>query len=262
VSDAIASAINLGTFRVGSVPYLNAAPLTAGIESSVQFVVPSKLAEMLRNDQLDAALVSIAEVLFNDRYEVLDEAAISSKGAVFSVILAHRRPLSDVSTIHCDTASLTGVNLLRVLLRERGLDPVLEPLADHQAAMDCEAVLLIGDRAIDFQFAPHPHQIFDLGEAWQELTRLPFVYAVWALRREPRLAPLRRALFAARDRGLETLPEIIRKHPAYTVEFRRRYFERHVYYQLGSEEKAGIARFLELLGKHGLGPVHEPRYVR
>ncbi len=261
MSDAIASSINLGPFRVGSVPYLNAAPLTAGLERSVQFVVPSKLAEMLRNDLLDAALVSIAEVLFNDRYDVLDETAISSKGAVFSVILAHRRPLSEVSTIHCDTASLTGVNLLRVLLRERGLQPVLQPLPNYEAAMDCEAVLLIGDRAIDFQFAPHPHQIFDLGEAWQELTQLPFVYAVWALRREPHQAPLRRALLAARDRGIETLPEIIRNHPDYTVEFRRRYFERHVHYHLGRDEKAGIARFLELMRTHGLGPVFEPRFV-
>jgi chorismate dehydratase len=237
-------------------------PLTAGIDHAVQFVVPSKLAEMLRENLLDAALVSVAEVLFNDRYDVLDEVAITSLGAVFSVHLAHRRPLPEITRVYCDTASLTGVKLLQALLAERGLQPEFRPLPNYQAALDCDAVLLIGDRAIDFQLAPHPHQILDLGQAWHDLTRLPFVYAVWALRRGlDNSLTLRRALIAARDHGLKTLPEIIHRHPRYTREFRQRYFGRHVQYGLGREEKAGITRFVGLLRKHGLGPVHEPNYV-
>src|SRR6266581_3517385 len=49
---------SLAPFRVGSVKYLNAVPLTRGLEEQVSFTVPSKLAEMLRRDELDAALVS------------------------------------------------------------------------------------------------------------------------------------------------------------------------------------------------------------
>jgi chorismate dehydratase len=263
VSNAIVSSpsISIAPFRVGSVPYLNAAPLTAGIEHAVQFVVPARLAEMLRQNELDAALVSVAEVLFNDRYDVLDGTAIGSMGAVFSVHLAHRRPLTEITEVYCDTASLTGVNLLRVLLAERGLKPEFRPLPGYEAAIDCDAVLLIGDRAIDFRLAPHPHQILDLGQDWQELTGLPFVYAVWAMRREIEHEPLRRALLAARDWGLKSLPDIIRDHADYTEEFRRQYFERHVRYGLGQREKAGIGKFIELLRKLGLGPVHEPHYV-
>ena len=244
------------------MPYLNAAPLTAGIEQEVQFVVPSRLAQMLREGQLDAALVSVAEVLFNDRYDVLDDTSIASEGAVFSVHLAHRRPLSEITEIFCDSASLTGVNLLRVLLAERGLNPIYRPLTDYDSALDCDAVLLIGDGAIDFRLAPHSHDIFDLGQAWFELTGLPFVYAVWALRRDIDHAPLRRALTAAKELGLKTLEEIIRTHPDYTPAFRELYFGRHVQFRLGRAEKQGIARFVELLGKHGFGPVHEPHYVR
>src|SRR5213595_3966753 len=58
---------SLAPFRVGSVPYLNAVPLTRGLEEQIIFVPPSELAERLRRDELDAALVSITEVLFNDR---------------------------------------------------------------------------------------------------------------------------------------------------------------------------------------------------
>src|SRR5688500_16943115 len=84
---------SLAGFRVGSVPYLNAVPLTRGLEDEIQFVPPSKLAEMMRNNELDAALVSIVEVLFTDRYDILDSIAIASLGEVFSVFLAHKRPL-------------------------------------------------------------------------------------------------------------------------------------------------------------------------
>ncbi len=170
-------------FRIGSVDFLNAVPLTRGIESEVIFATPAKLAEMLRRDELDAALVSITEVLFNDRYDILDGIAIASLGEVYSVFLAHRVPLEQITEVFCDTASLTSVNLLKVLLAERGLKPEFKPLPDYATAAEHDAILLIGDTAIDFQRAPHAHRIFDLGAAWFELTNLPFVYAVWALRR-------------------------------------------------------------------------------
>src|SRR4030095_4944391 len=114
---------SLAGFRVGSVPYLNAVPLTRGLEAQIIFVPPSELAEKLRRDELDAALVSVTEVLFNDRYDVLDGVAVASLGEVKSVFLAHRRPLEEVREIHCDSASLTSVMLLRVLLAERNSFP-------------------------------------------------------------------------------------------------------------------------------------------
>src|SRR5437867_12917517 len=122
---------SLAPFRVGSVPYLNAVPLTRGLEEQIIFVTPSKLAEMLRRDELEAALVSVTEVLFNDRYDVLDGIAVASLGEVKSVFLAHRRPLGEVHEVFCDTASLTSVNLLRILLAEQGLRPELRPLSSY-----------------------------------------------------------------------------------------------------------------------------------
>src|SRR3954469_10242132 len=80
-------------FRVGSVPYLNAVPLTRGLEDEIIFAPPSELGEMLRRDELEAALVSVTEVLFNDRYYILDGIAVASLGEVKSVFLAHRKPI-------------------------------------------------------------------------------------------------------------------------------------------------------------------------
>jgi chorismate dehydratase len=248
-------------FRIGSVKYLNAVPLTRGIEGEVIFATPSQLAALLRRDELDAALVSITEVLLTDRYDILDGVAIGSLGEVFSVFLAHKKPLAEAKEIFCDTASLTSVNLLKVLLAERGLRPAFVPLADYAAAPEKDFVLLIGDRAIEFQRAPHTHDIFDLGAAWLELTQLPFVYAVWALRRGVENLELRRELRAAKRFGMEMLDHLIETRAEFDEEFRRDYFEWHIQFHLGEDEKRAIARFGELLEKHGLGPVFAPRFV-
>ena len=61
---------------------------------------------MLRHDELDAALVSVTEVLLNDRYDILDGIAIASLGEVYSVILAHKKPLGEAKEVFYDTASL------------------------------------------------------------------------------------------------------------------------------------------------------------
>ena len=253
------------------MPYLNAAPLTRDLGQELIFATPAKLAELLRRDELDAALVSITEVLLNDRYDILDGIAIASLGEVFSVFLAHKKPLAEMTEVFCDTASLTSVNLLKVLLAERGLKPEFKPLENYAAAAEKDFVLLIGDRAIEFQLAlrrneaatqtPPMHEIFDLGTAWLELTRLPFVYAVWALRRGVENKELRYELKAAKNFGLETLDYLIETREEFDAEFRRDYFEWHIHYHLAEDEKRGIAKFCELLRKHNLGPVFEPKFV-
>jgi predicted solute-binding protein len=248
-------------FRIGSVKYMNAVPLTRGIEGEITFATPAKLAEMLRRDELDVALVSITEVLLNDRYDILDGIAIASLGEVYSVLLAHKKPLTEAREIFCDTASLTSVNLLKVLLVERGLKPEFKPLENYEAAVEKDFVLLIGDRAIDFQRAPHAHEIFDLGSAWTEMTNLPFVYAVWALRRGIENKELRQELRDAKRFGMETLDGIIETREEYDEDFRRDYFEWNIHYHLATDEKRGIAKFCELLTKHNLGPVFEPKFV-
>jgi predicted solute-binding protein len=257
-------------FRIGSVQYLNAVPLTRGIEGEVVFATPARLAEMLRRDELDAALVSVTEVLLNDRYDVLDGVAIASLGEVYSVLLAHRRPLAELKEVFCDTASLSGLNLLKVLLAERGLKPEFKPMPDPAKAAEHDAFLIIGDPAIDFQRAHPPsqssgatneHEIFDLGTAWYELTNLPFVYAVWALRRGIENKALCRELRETKDFGMETLDYLIETREEYDEDFRRDYLGWHVHYHLAEDEKRGIAKFSELLQKHGFGPVYEPKFV-
>ena len=252
---------SLTPFRVGSVRYLNAVPLTRGLEQEVTFATPSELAELLRKKELDAALVSVTEVLFNDSYDVLDGIAVASLGEVKSVFLAHRKPIGQVTEVFCDTASLTSVQLLKVLLGERGLNPEFKPLASYDAAAMPDFTLLIGDPALDFLRGPHEHEIWDLGAAWFELTKLPFVYAVWALRRGMENSSLRRQLRDARDFGLDTLDYIISTRTEYDYDFRNDYLSWHIHYHLGADEKRGLARFAELLRKYTDKRIYNPTFV-
>jgi chorismate dehydratase len=253
---------SLAPFRVGSVPYLNGVPLTRGLEDQIVFHPPSQLAGMLRRDELDAALVSVTEVLFHDCYDVLDGIAVASLGEVKSVFLAHRAPIQETRVVYCDPASLTSRQLLQVLLAERGVEPEFKPLTPGVPDEWPDSFLLIGDQALDFQLTPHHHQIWDLGAAWHELTALPFVYAVWALTRVRDTTPLRRHLREARRFGMDTLEQIIQSHrPEYPLAFRRDYLGWHIHYHMGADEKRGLARFLDLLRRHGKAPLCEPRLV-
>jgi chorismate dehydratase len=93
------------------------------------------------------------------------------------------------------------------------------------------------------------------------LTDLPFVYAGWALRRGHHDTALRDHLRSAKARGLGKLPEIIATRTDYDAAFRQAYLGGHIQYDLGETEKAGLAKFVELLKTHGEQEVYEPSFV-
>lgn len=252
--------------QIGSVPYLNAVPLTWGMEKEVVFEPPSKLARRLHAGELQAALISITEVLFNPGYVVLDGVGIVSDGNVYSVVLAHRVPLEEVRVIELDTASCTSVNLLKVLLAERGLSPEFRPLAGYPRALESEAVLLIGDPAIEFRsrLTANPsavghereYRIWDLGEAWRERTGLPFVYAAWAVRREADWGAISERLERAHRHGMASMATIIEQETRFDVDLRRAYLGGHIRYAVAKREHAGVERFGEWMKRYLARPVY------
>ncbi|MEO7993950.1 MAG: MqnA/MqnD/SBP family protein, partial [bacterium] len=90
-------------FRLGVVPYLNAMPLWVPLEKriiatphsfSFEKAVPDRLARELASGGVDIALLSIVEALKNRRLKIMEGACISSRGAVETVQLFHRKPLN------------------------------------------------------------------------------------------------------------------------------------------------------------------------
>ena len=247
--------------RICSVPYLNAAPLTRGLEDEIVFLPPSQLGAAIRDGKLDVALLSITEALFNPGYRILDGIGVCSRGPVGSVFLAHSMPLEDLTEIHCDPASLTSVNLLRVLLRRRGIEVNWKLLESYEEASKHANVLLIGNPAIQFRSENQDHEIWDLGEAWDQEMQLPFVYAVWVLRHDLSDARLVEKLREAKDRGTGEIDHIIPNYPEFDASFRQQYLTENIHYELGDAEKRGIARFIHELRQVGHHEVFDADYI-
>jgi len=236
---------NINNYRIGSVPFLNAAPLTFGVENFIELEPPNRLAKRLEGGKLDAALLSVTELLNLPDYELGTEYGICSAGPVLSVFLAHTEELETMKFIDIDPATRTSIQLLRFVLRKMGLDPVLRPMKlSYPEAHLSKNILLIGNPAIDFKFSNHSHQYLDLGEMWTKLTGLPFVYAGWLMRKNLRESELEYSLNFIAQRGLENLTYIHHYNREYTKDFRKKYVGRAIYYSLGDKEREGLQFFL------------------
>lgn len=245
----------LEKLEVGCVQYLNARPLIHGYEGKVFFGHPSRLSALLSQGLLDVALAPVYELLQRPDYYVADGVSISSFGPVFSVFLAYHGKLNKIKTISLDTASLTSAHLLRCLLAEfYGLAPDYVP-ADRCADENATR-LLIGNQAIDFRRAHgDEYQYLDLGGEWTLRTSLPFVFAAWLLRHDiENAAGVADELRKLKQHGIASIAEIVLHENKYDAAFGAHYLRSHIRYELGDAEKAGLARFRELLVKHGFIP--------
>ncbi len=241
--------------RIGCVKYLNARPLILGGPADVVLDHPSVLCAQLARGELDVALVSSVEFLRNPIYRIVDGISISSDGPVYSVVVAHVGEISAAEQIELDPAAETSGNLLRCLLSELKLRPQFVETSTSSLAK-VRARLLIGDQAVRFrQQHGNEFQFWDLGENWQKLVGLPFVYALWLLRPEvvdPKSVADR--LRALRNKNLADIDNLIAAEKEFDRGFCGRYYREHLRFSFGEREKKGLRTFQELCQKHDLLP--------
>lgn len=240
-----------GIPRIGCVPYLNARPLLEGLTYPVRELVPSALIEEFQAGKLDAALLSSIDVISMADPEVVDGLAIGSQGDVHSVILAYEGDLQGIERVTLDPASHTSNALLQVVLQEfHGINPKYDQITDlesngHQISLPR---LLIGDPAISFRKRTSGAAIryLDLGGEWYRHTGLPFIFAVWSLRKEyTNKKELSQMLRTAKSAGLANLSEIADRDidPAFALH----YLSESICFDLGAEEKQGLKLFTKYL---------------
>jgi len=256
----------VSAMRIASVPYLNARPLIYGIEDRVSLCTPARLADLLHRRQFDAGLVPVAEVLLHDRYSILDGIAIASRGPVASVFLVHRVPIERIKRVAVDPASRSSAWLVRVVLKYGyHVEPEFYLLSGAPKLGDHEAMMLFGDGAIWYRHRNGDDCLLDLGEAWTEMTGLPFVFAAWAIQRglpAQTVATGMSLLRKAKADGLAHIEEIVQNSTEGSPEFRREYLTRNVMHELGDTEKQGLRRFQQYLREMGLVErTHDLRYI-
>jgi predicted solute-binding protein len=149
---------------------------------TLRFDVPSVCAALLAQGEIDLGMVPSISYLDRPEDRVVPGVCIGSDGPVASVALFTKKPVGDVRSVAVDTSSRTSAMLLRILCARRfHIDPAWiahEPDLDRMLAR-ADAALLIGDPALFAMPAAGVEKI-DLGQAWTDLTGLPFVWAFWA----------------------------------------------------------------------------------
>jgi chorismate dehydratase len=251
--------------RVGAVPFVNGRPLVCYIDPALPppihltLEVPSRLTEMMQKDLLDAALLPSVEYFRAGDYKIIPGIAISADGAVESVKIFSRVPISEIRSLALDEGSRTSAALARILLKRKlGSPPRLANCASDATLddVDTDSMLLIGDAAMVFR-SNGPVFVLDLGEEWKKLTGLPFVYAIWAVRTGVEAAGLTMKLRNARDAGMARLDEIaVRAGEDTGLDPKTclNYLRYVMMYELGEREIEALRLFQRFAVEDGLCP--------
>ena len=250
--------------RLGTVPYLNAKPLTLALEESqaAELIVmpPSQLAGALEANALDGALVSTFAMFQLQGAVYVPGVGITSAGPVESIRLYCRKPVDTLRRVGLDSWSLAAANMTRVLLKRRwGVTPEfvpIDPEAPPRADESLDAFLLIGDNAL--REPPGDLYVMDLGDEWTAYTKLPFVYALWVFRPGAGDAAASRMLRAAKEEGVSRIGEIIqgaaKSHPWLDTAQVRAYLTACIGYDVGPREEEGLKKYYEWLVEDALVP--------
>ncbi|TDC76858.1 menaquinone biosynthesis protein [Streptomyces hainanensis] len=253
--------------RVGHIQFLNCLPLYWGLARTGSLLhfeltkdTPEKLGEHLVADELDLGPVSLVDYLRHaDELVALPDIAVGCDGPVMSCVIVSQRPLDqlDGARVALGSTSRTSVRLARLLLAERhGVHPEYYTCPPDLGLMmqEADAAVLIGDAALRASLHDAPRlglEVHDLGRMWHEWTGLPFVFAIWGvrrdyLRREPEVVrELHRAFLESRDLSLTEVTKVAEQAARwedFDAETLERYFTT-LDFSLGERQLAGVAEF-------------------
>ncbi len=176
--------------KVGWIDFLNTAPFNFQItgiktEYPVQFIkgYPSDINLKLRNKEIDVGFISSAEYITNFReYLIFPDLSISALNKVQSVCIFSDKPLEKIKEIYLTKASKTSRLLTKVIFEIFLEKNVIYKELESKRFLKEKTVLLIGDKAIKYK--SHFKYVYDLSDIWYRKTKLPFVFALWCVRKD------------------------------------------------------------------------------
>ncbi len=236
-------------FIFAGAPYSNSAPLVeklTEIDPRVQVINdhPANLVRDLNEGRADVALIPVAHLFSHPELVMINGLGVAADGPVKSVLLKCNVPVDQIKTMGRDPASATSNALAELLLRKHFGREV--EMAD---AREADAVVVIGDRALCSD--PAPAGDIDLAEAWKEMTGLPFVFAVWAVRKDfPNIEVVTEIAHRACEAGIQSLKEIAARYAGEqgrSPSFWFDYLGSSIHYQLGERDMEGLEAFRELI---------------
>lgn len=261
--------------RVGMINFINTAPLYEVWKRTVHRpdwlvaeAVPLTINRLLSIGELDLGFISSHEYAVHpDRYLLLPDLSISASGSVGSVFLFARKELAELdgAQLLLTSQSQTSVSLAKIILEEFiGVQPHYHSGAIHESLGELgryAGVLAIGDEALLMRRRGDFPVCVDLSKVWWEKTGRPFVFAVWAARRdfcrrEPlAIAEIHAELCRCLREGLAELETISAEvAPRIPMEPEDCYrYLRGIEYDFGPTKQQGLALFYNYLIKRGEG---------
>ena len=259
---------------VGHIAYTNCAPFfhhlrAAGFSGDIVSGVPAQLNQLLAAGNIDVSPSSSFEYARNWReYLLLPGLSISTRGPVGSVLLFSPKPLTGLegAQIALTGESASSVHLLKILLHEFvGLQQVDYAVPEGQVeeiVAQGGNALLIGDRALKMAKSYAGGIIYDLGDLWYRYTGLPFVFALWILRREAarektsQVHDLVAQLQISQQRAFNDLLGLARSVPerSWMTEAGLMTYWKTMSYGLDQEHIRGLELFFRLCRKQNLLP--------
>ena len=208
------------------------------------FGYPSKVAAMLLNNDIDVGLIPVAAIPFLKEHYIISDHCIGASQAVASVCLFSEVPLDQIEIILLDYQSRTSAALLKLLLKDHWkIAPELLDTKDEYRELikGTTAGLVIGDRAL--QQRKHSAYIYDLAQAWREMTGLPFLFAVWVANKKLPEA-FTTSFNKTTAEGLQHIPEIVAANPFPDYDLNN-YYTKNIDYRLDGGKKKAMELFLK-----------------
>jgi predicted solute-binding protein len=227
----------------------------------------------MRSSDADIGLVPVITLARQHDLVVVPGHAIACRGPVRSILLISKKPMEEITSFAADEGSRTSTILAQILLARRfGLRPRVRPYPPRLDDMLdlADAALIIGDPALRIdpeacEFRGQPLHVYDLGAAWVEMTGLPMVYAVWAVKKlvaDPALAEIFAGSAEYGEQHIEQIIEVESQQRDLPAELVRRYLTHHIRFDLGEQERRSMEVFLRLAYELGLAePPREVRYL-
>jgi chorismate dehydratase len=272
-------------FRIAAIRFLNPAPLMWDFDHApraeelagryeIAWMLPSECADGLATGVADIGLVPIAALAVTPGLRILPGCTIASKGRVRSLLLVRRKrqQLEQIRTVAADTASRTTIAYARILFQKWGnsgaefipmaadLDAMLEK-ADAAIVIGDPALLALEEEANQLERSGEELVYHDLAYEWRNLTRLPFVSAVWCA--APGVALDERIaedFIRSRDHGLANIDALAEEWSAripLAESTIRHYLSANIHYVLDEECIAGMEGFFREAAQAGVLPRYE-----
>ena len=254
--------------NLGRISYINVAPVYYGLDNGLKpdwlnivSAPPSILNDMMAKNELDISPVSsVAYAKHQDEWLLLPDLSIACFGRVMSVILVSKKPFENLTNnkVIITDKSAAAAELLKLLFSIKRVKPVFETMpiqCPDEIKKFADAALIIGDKALKEKWHVHFDHIYDLGQMWLELTGLPFVFALWVVRKsfadkKPEVVSSIIKLFnISKKQGKKNLEDIAQKASeilGIDIDICRKYYEL-LNYNLDPLQFKGIRTFFDKL---------------